>query len=139
MGRQLRHVDEQDGRCKRASLRFIAALRECGQDGSILEWTGGGREPGEAGWFHDVVLLDGSEIIVDWTGAQFEEDERARRLVPYPRVEARATAEERWGRPREYSPESRFFPELPNRLPPWSSAQQRIPERGSSEERLNRF
>jgi hypothetical protein len=139
VGRQLRDLDEQSGRCRRASMRFIAALRQAGTDGRLLEWASG-FVPDKVGWWHHAVLLEGSEVMVDWTAAQFEQDEVAAPAVPFPRIEPRATAEARWGPGRERSPDDRggFMQDLPPMLP-WSAARECIPERDSPQQRLHRF
>src|SRR5277367_4869303 len=96
VGRQLSVVEEQAGRCKHASGGFVSALREAGTSGTLLEW---GWE--ETSSWHHAVLLDDGLTVIDWTAAQFVDDPDARAAVPFPRIEPRSVAEERWGRATE--------------------------------------
>jgi hypothetical protein len=133
VGQQLADHDERAGRCQRASMRFLSALREKGADGTLLAWGG-------TGWWHCAVLITGSaDVVVDWTASQFETEE-ARADVPYPRIETRAQADARW------SPSSvldidtalgRSVAVLPELLP-WSEAQRAIPDRDSTEAAVDR-
>ena len=89
VGQQLANIDEQNGRCGRASLRFLAALRQEGSDGTILTFSGDR-------WWHAIVLPNGTDLVLDWTPSQMEEP-AARTKAPFPRIETRAQAEARWG------------------------------------------
>src|SRR4051794_37438205 len=100
VGEQLRDVEQQRGRCKRASSRFISALREVGLRGNVLEWAGDG-------WWHHAVIVEGSDIVVDWTAAQLEHDPDTAQAVAWPLIETRAEAEARLGKAREVDPEDR--------------------------------
>jgi hypothetical protein len=64
VGHQLTDPAECRGRCKRASLRFVGALRAHGTDGQIIEWTWDR-------WWHDAVLI-GGDLVIDWTVSQFD-------------------------------------------------------------------
>ncbi len=133
VGLQLADHDEKAGRCQRASMRFLSALRETGSDGTLLAWGGDG-------WWHCAVLIAGSEdVVVDWTASQFESDD-ARGAVPYPRIETRAQADARWGcsDPRDIdSSAGRWVAELPELLT-WSGAREVIPDRDSPEAETNK-
>jgi hypothetical protein len=133
VGQQLRDPMECHGRCRRASQRFLSALAAKDRKGQLLEWAWDGA-------WHHAVQLDGTDIVIDWTAAQFEDDVDAARGLPFPRIETRSQAEERWGEPAVIDMESkadRYFHNVPP-LMPWDVAQRRIPARGSEQERLNR-
>lgn len=133
VGQQLRDPMECGGRSRRAAQRFLSALGTKERKGQLLEWAWDG------GWHH-AVQLDGTDIVIDWTAAQFEGDPDAARRVPFPRIETRAAAEERWGEPAVIDMDKGddlYFHNVPP-LVPWSVAQRRIPDRGSEQERLNR-
>jgi hypothetical protein len=69
VGRQLADPTEREGRCGRASQRFIAALRHEGvDDARLLEWAWGDHRGGE--WHHAVLLSN--DIVIDWTASQFK-------------------------------------------------------------------
>ncbi|WP_027005293.1 hypothetical protein [Conexibacter woesei] len=90
VGDQLQQSGEASGRCKRASARFIAALRSvddaAGRAARIIEWVGDGG-------FHHAVLLAEHEAVVDFTIRQFDKHSRA----PFPCVRTRGQAEVDWG------------------------------------------
>lgn len=133
VGEQLRDPGQCDGRCRRASQRFLSALATKERRGHLLEWAWDG------GWHH-AVLVDGCEIVIDWTAAQFEQDSDAKRRVPFPRIETRTQAEERWGEAAVIDVENASDLFLHN-VPPlvtWEVARARIPDQGSEEERLYR-
>lgn len=121
VGQQLVQHEEKAGRCQHASIRFLAALRQHGADGTLVAWRGDG-------WWHCGVLVASTDVVVDWTASQFEPVE-AHESVPSPRIEPRAQADARWGVSSEMdidSMEGRFVAKLPE-LVPWSEAQSRIP------------
>jgi hypothetical protein len=133
VGQQLADHDEKEGRCQRASMRFISALRHVGADGALVAWGG-------EGWWHSAVLITGGDdVIVDWTASQFEPEE-GRNDVPYPRVETRARADARWVSSELLdidTPAGRLAANLPELLP-WCKAQKRIPDRDSEEASTDR-
>lgn len=134
VGQQLADPRETNGRCGRASGRFISALRECGSDGKIVEWGGL-----ENAW-HQAVLLPDGMTVVDWTASQFETDAEAAQSVPYPRIELLSAAIERWEEPSHIDPDDKQAMWLHDTPPPmpWSEARERIPDEGSAEERTIR-
>lgn len=133
VGQQLADHDEKAGRCQRASMRFLSALREKGASGTLLAWGG-------TGWWHCAVLIaDSADVVVDWTASQFETEE-ARAEVPYPRIETRAQADARWGPSSALDIDTalgRSIAALPELLP-WSEAQRPMPDRDSPEAAFSR-
>jgi hypothetical protein len=129
VGQQLARIEEQPGRCQRASIAFLSALRHHGADGTLIVWSG-------PSWWHSAILVADTEgVIVDWTASQFESDE-VKASTPYPRIETRAQADARWGDsdPEDIdTPVGRFVSALPE-LAPWSEAQRRIPDRETEPE-----
>lgn len=133
VGQQLADHEEKEGRCQRASMRFLSALREKGADGRLLAWEG------ERWWHCGVLIADSDDVLLDWTASQFETEE-APSEVPYPRIETRARADARWGTSCELdidSPLGRNVAGLPE-LVPWREAQKRIPDRNSDQAATNR-
>ncbi len=117
VGQQLMDPAECRGRCKRASQRFVAALRAHGADGEIIEWAWGGA-------WHNAVVIAG-ELIVDWTVSQFDPA-----AGPGAELSSRAQKDLRMltacGAPAGMlvSPDDRFFG---RRVDPWEQAREPIP------------
>jgi len=124
VGQQLSRHEGRAGRCRRASQRFISALRHVGIDGALLEWAWDGE------WHNAVLLADGR--VVDWTASQFESDPDRIAGVPWPRIETREEAEARWGEAQVIEPDDRWAlaSGLP-RLQTWAEARLPMPPPGT--------
>lgn len=81
VGQQLADPAECRGRCKRASQRFVAALRAHRADGRIIEWAWDGA------WHNAVVI--GDDLVVDWTAGQFDPDLIGAHLVSRTEIDLR--------------------------------------------------
>jgi hypothetical protein len=129
VGQQLQSPGEANGRCRRASQRFISALRHHGCNARLLEW----------GWddsWHHAVLLEELDAVMDWTSRQFD----GHAADPFPLVRTRAQAECEWGPAAVVdmdNPMDRSIHNVPE-LWPWEKARERIPERGSPEAEQDR-
>lgn len=129
VGRQLADRAEQRGRCQRASMSFIAALRESGADGQLIEWTWGND-------WHTAVLV--GDDVIDWTASQFGDGEEQAGAMPQPLVETRARIDvqlhETYGAAAGISlpADDSFFG---RRAPSWEQAQSPITGAESQEER----
>ncbi len=125
VGKQLAEIRTPSGLCQDASIRFLAALRQTGNDGLLLSWGNL-----EGNWWHCTVQLKDDDVIVDWTARQFDPN------APYPRIEMRVVAEARWNLPGVFdidSPIGRSIGKLPE-IPTWTDAREAIafkPERSN--------
>lgn len=90
VGRQLADPDEREGRCWRTSTRFLSVLRELGRDGDMVVWSG-------KGWEHGAIQIKGTNVVVDWTASQLEEDPDKAREYDFPCIRTRAEADAQWG------------------------------------------
>lgn len=133
VGQQIQQEGEAEGRCSRASRRFLSALRDrdpvIGRAARVLEWGG------EGGWHH-AVLLEEQDAVLDFTSRQFPDHDRD----PFPLVRTRAQAEHEWGPAMIIDMDSnqdRFIHNVEPLLP-WEVARRCIQSRGSEQERLFR-
>jgi hypothetical protein len=124
VGEQLSEPKERSGRCWRASTRFLSALRESDLDGSLLVWVG-------EGWEHGAILLDGTDIVVDWTASQFAEDDEEAAAYDFPCIRTRGQADAELNYESYVLDfEDPFQSKAPNLIPEpllrWERARQRI-------------
>lgn len=137
VGQQLADPDERIGRCRRASERFISALRHVDPEtpARLIEWA----------WedaFHVVVKLD--DDLIDWTASQLTEKPVPIAEMPWPYVETRARVDLQMLKDfgadagAVVDPDDRFMEPSRTRILSWELAQRRIPDRGTEQQRLFR-
>jgi hypothetical protein len=137
VGQQLRDPSERPHRCRRASERFVSAIRHIDPDSraQIMEWKWGV-------WFHNAVVVADS-IIVDWTASQFIEDPDAIAAIPWPLITTRAKIDLDMslrhptpaGTIEDLPPTGQrdFLRRDRARILPWGQVQGRIPAYGTPE------